>query len=205
MDIKIKTKKVKEYIKNNWWKLLLQIIILCCVLIAATIFYYYWATFNQCSISSNPSNWGVFGDYFGGTLNPLFTLISICVTIWLAVIVNRINNNQIKVTRNIALTQLKHEALKELRNELNEHFDLWRNNHNEIAHPRACLRTINNFKANYDYLFDLFEVDTFNILNNAVSTINNSPNNVTPMMQNFMQANAGRQALLADLGQRTLK
>ena len=154
-------KEIIRYIKSNWWKYILRIIIFCCIILVIETVYCYWSSFHQNSVSNNPQNWGVFGDYFGGTLNPLFSLISICVTIWLAVIVNRINNNQIETTKNIALTQLKHEALKELRNELNGQFDLWRNNHNNFTHPSACLRTLNNFATNYDFLFDLFEVETF--------------------------------------------
>jgi hypothetical protein len=196
-------------IKRIWWKIILSVIVFFCFILICNTFYYYLKTFRHSSLSDNPQNWGVFGDYFGGTLNPLFTLINICITIWLATIVNKISNNQIVASREIALTGLKHEALKEFRTELNSAFDLWRNNHNNIAHPTSCLRTLNNFSTNYDYLFDLFNIETFNtlnnIINNGVFTINNSPQNATTIIQNFMQANAGRQALLADLGERTLK
>lgn len=33
--------------------------------------------FSSSSISSNPSDWGVLGDYVGGTLNPLISLITL--------------------------------------------------------------------------------------------------------------------------------
>jgi hypothetical protein len=200
--------KLSIFIKTKLWRYILLVIIMISLILIILSVYYYWESYHSNSISSSPQDWGVFGDYFGGTLNPLFSLISICVTIWLAVIVNKINNNQIVTSRKIALTQLKHEALKELRVELNENFDVWRNNHNNIAHPTTCIRTLNNFATNYDYLFDLFTVDSFgtlnNILNNAVFTIHNNPNGIT-VSQNFMQANAGRQVLLADLGARTLQ
>ena len=51
-------------------------------LVVAVIFYY--LNFNEGGISSNPADWGTFGDYLGGVLNPLFgflTLIALLITI----------------------------------------------------------------------------------------------------------------------------
>ena len=53
--------------------------------IAPLIFYLF--KFGSLTFSADKSDWGTFGDYIGGTLNPLLTLINICVTVWIAVIV----------------------------------------------------------------------------------------------------------------------
>jgi uncharacterized membrane protein len=56
------------------------------------------------SLSKDPSDWGVFGDYIGGVLNPIIALITLVVTIQIAIRVNEIEkrnhaetaNNQVK-------------------------------------------------------------------------------------------------------------
>jgi uncharacterized membrane protein len=56
------------------------------------------------SLSDNPSDWGVFGDYMGGVLNPIVALLTLVVTIQIALRVNEIEkrnhaeseNNQVK-------------------------------------------------------------------------------------------------------------
>lgn len=40
--------------------------------------------------SDNPADWGVFGDYFGGVLNPIIALVTLLVTIQIALRINAI-------------------------------------------------------------------------------------------------------------------
>lgn len=41
----------------------------------------YIITFHHHSISESPSDWGVFGDYIGGVLNPLISFVTLCFLI----------------------------------------------------------------------------------------------------------------------------
>ncbi|HEX7904910.1 MAG TPA: hypothetical protein VF487_13620 [Chitinophagaceae bacterium] len=59
------------------------------IAIAAPI-YYYVKDFNELPRSANPSDWGTFGDFFGGILNPLISLLTLIVTIIIAVNISRI-------------------------------------------------------------------------------------------------------------------
>lgn len=74
--------------------------------------------------SESVEQWGQTGDYFGGFLNPIFTFLSLCTTVYIASIVNKINERQIDIqqsahlqqieTQNIILKrQLQHEAAKD--------------------------------------------------------------------------------------------
>ncbi|NYB31532.1 hypothetical protein [Pantoea agglomerans] len=46
----------------------------CCLLF---VIGFYLINFRESKISSNPSDWGVLGDYFGGVLNPLISLFTL--------------------------------------------------------------------------------------------------------------------------------
>lgn len=59
------------------------------VAIAAPIFFYV-KDFHSLQRSTNPADWGTFGDYFGGILNPIISLLTLIVTIVIAVNISRI-------------------------------------------------------------------------------------------------------------------
>ncbi|SMB40894.1 exported hypothetical protein [Serratia proteamaculans] len=52
----------------------LLILFIACVLIVIGS---YTANFRNFSISNNPADWGVLGDYFGGVLNPLISIVTL--------------------------------------------------------------------------------------------------------------------------------
>jgi len=57
--------------------------------IAAPI-YYYVKDFHDLNRSSNPPDWGTFGDFFGGILNPFISLLTLIITIIIAVNIGKI-------------------------------------------------------------------------------------------------------------------
>ncbi|HHR6046647.1 TPA: hypothetical protein ACS70H_003610 [Providencia alcalifaciens] len=52
----------------------LMIFFACCLVIIVGSYIF---NFNNSSISNDPSDWGVLGDYFGGVLNPLISLVTL--------------------------------------------------------------------------------------------------------------------------------
>jgi hypothetical protein len=52
--------------------------------------------FRNANLSNNPTDWGVFGDYVGGTLNPMLAIIGIFVTLALAYISRESDKASIK-------------------------------------------------------------------------------------------------------------
>lgn len=73
--------------KINWFIVLGSIIALLAIL--API-YYYRRDFHELPRSSDPADWGTFGDFFGGILNPLISLLTLIITIIIAVRISKI-------------------------------------------------------------------------------------------------------------------
>lgn len=95
---KPKTQIMKKLLKNLTPAKLQQLLILILIgaaLIVAIVFIFYLSNFNG-DISSNNSDWGTFGDFIGGTLNPLLSflgLIALLLTISL-------QSKELELTRN---------------------------------------------------------------------------------------------------------
>lgn len=54
--------------------------------------YYYWHDFHNNSRSTNPSDWGTFGDFFGGILNPIISFLTLVVTVVIALELKKIED-----------------------------------------------------------------------------------------------------------------
>lgn len=75
----------------------------------------YSCKFRQHPCSSLPSDWALFGDYIGGTLNPILALIGIFVTIAIAYMSNRANKISI-LRREMEVRPLARISLGDYRN-----------------------------------------------------------------------------------------
>lgn len=74
----IKT-EVNEYIK------FLLIILVFAVVIIFFVFGFYFLHFNE-GVSSDPNVWGTFGDFIGGTLNPVLSFLSLIALLFTIVL-----------------------------------------------------------------------------------------------------------------------
>lgn len=72
-------KRILDVVKKNKW----LIIIICTIFTIAPICVYFW-TFRSYSISDDPNDWGVFGDYIGGIYGGFFTCLITILAIYLA-------------------------------------------------------------------------------------------------------------------------
>jgi hypothetical protein len=72
------------------------------------IYIYY---FRRLSVSQNPDNWGVFGDYIGGTLNPLIAIVNLFVLAYLTYLVAKRSN---KASKKLFILERKMLAYDEL-------------------------------------------------------------------------------------------
>lgn len=52
------------------------LLVLFAIFVVITVFSYVW-NFHDTSISKDPAQWGVLGDYFGGVLNPLISIVTL--------------------------------------------------------------------------------------------------------------------------------
>jgi hypothetical protein len=68
-------------------KLIITLLIAIAIVVIAVPVYYYVTTFKNTGLSRYPADWGVFGDYFGGILNPIVSLLTLFATGYIAYIV----------------------------------------------------------------------------------------------------------------------
>ena len=152
-------------------------VILIALTLVAIAIIFYWTHFKNSSISNDAKEWGEFGDYFGGTLNTLIALINVCVTIWLTITVNKFTqrntDKQIEAEKKVATIQLRHEALKELRIDLDKNYEVWKANINLPQNGFDCQSSVIRFSSNYSYLFD---ADTIDHCNDFVFKVNDVVN-----------------------------
>jgi len=98
-------------VKNNknLFCLLLSVFIIAVLFIVAVLSAYFY-NFNG-EISPNSDKWGVFGDFIGGSLNPVFSflaLIALLVTLWLQSKQTEISIQELKISRK-ELTETRKE------------------------------------------------------------------------------------------------
>ncbi len=201
---------MKVFLRNYWWIILLIVVIAVSLILAVIAILYYWIHFKNTSISNDPQNWGVFGDYFGGTLNTLFSIINVCVTIWLTVTVNKFTSKntdkQIVAEKKVATIQLRHEALRELRVEFNRSFSIWQTDIFKSKYGLECQIPISNFSLNYAYLFD---EETITWCNDFIFQINGVVlairNNSDEVEQLFNQTLTGSWNLFSRIGHKVIQ
>ena len=63
---------------------------------------FYMCNFGSWTFSSNKSDWGTFGDYIGGLLNPLIGLLTLAVTVFIAVTFNQYEKRRDEQSKNEA-------------------------------------------------------------------------------------------------------
>jgi uncharacterized membrane protein len=74
--------------KRTQW--IIGIATLLSLLTIVTPVYFYIKDFHEFSRSTNPNDWGTFGDFMGGVLNPIISLLTLVVTIIIAINISRI-------------------------------------------------------------------------------------------------------------------
>lgn len=71
-------------------KQIIVIATLITIIVIAAPIYFYVKDFHALQRSTDPADWGTFGDYFGGILNPIISLLTLIVTVVIAFYLSRI-------------------------------------------------------------------------------------------------------------------
>lgn len=108
----------KIYKDDRIWmtRWLVLLIALSALTVLGIVFGFYWSYFKDLPISTKPSDWGTFGDFVGGTANPLlsfFTIVLLAFTIILQSRQLSISSKELRLSRKeLALTrdELKRSA-----------------------------------------------------------------------------------------------
>lgn len=94
---------IEKYLKGVFWFVVIIIILI----VGA-----YMAHFGP-KTSDSPSVWGTFGDYFGGILNPIISLLSLGLIAYLTIETEKNNNEEVK---DLAKLERKREAFYNIAN-----------------------------------------------------------------------------------------
>lgn len=94
--------KLEKWLSENSLAILVVILVMAMVS-AVLVIGFYVVYFNNISIKADPAPWGQFGDYFGGTLNPIFGFLSVMALLAALVIQSRELKVSSQELRNSAL------------------------------------------------------------------------------------------------------
>lgn len=126
-------------------------------------FYYY--NFHQLGLSNDTSIWGEFGDFFGGTANPIFSFL----TVVLLLLTVSLQSKQLKLSKS-ELEQTRQELQKAAEAQYESQKAL--NQQAQIASKAAKLNTISFLLGKYSD--DMETLKNLNAFGAAAQTRNNS-------------------------------
>lgn len=137
--------------------------IIVCLVLILVVTIPYLLNFNE-GLSNKTEVWGAFGDYIGGLLNPLFAIINIIILIYLTYLVNKIDanrlNQEFEIQKKIAIYGLKHDALKDFKNNLSKfHLELVKSDENSALNIILFRNEFYTMIEAYTYLFPNIEND----------------------------------------------
>lgn len=116
-------KSLKNEDKMNYQKLKLIIAGLCgsAVIFSVVI---YTIIFYDTPVSNNTQDWGAFGDYLGGILNPIIGIVNLVVLVYISVTIEnteeRRHRNNLDSQRKMSLYTIKYDSLREVSNLLHK-------------------------------------------------------------------------------------
>lgn len=112
--------------------------------------------------STKSTDWGVFGDYFGGILNPITAAINILVFIYLTKVISqsdeKAQQRNLAYQKSLTLAELKHASYIELTKLLESLTDKMLGVHADTRFETTLLmQSIKGFFENMSHLFPLFD------------------------------------------------
>lgn len=150
----------------------------------------YFLNVNNGEVSSKAEQWGQYGDYLGGSINPILTIANILAVVYLTYIVSHLEEKrateQMNIQKIIALNQMRFEEIKEITKILNSFTDLAELDSVEKKYQRILniKRSVNFFAINSAPLFNDVFTPHFdeNYYNKLIKSIDN--------FRDYLKANA---------------
>lgn len=106
-------------------QLIIALLLLIIITIIPSVIYIY--NFGKHNTSSDPTNWGTFGDFIGGTTNVIIGIINIGITVYIAYLIKTFDDNRYQEQRALesqrfeeqkALDNIRHKQNIDLQNEI---------------------------------------------------------------------------------------
>jgi len=130
------------------------------------IFYYY--EFGSYTLSTKKEEWGLFGDFIGGVLNPFLSLANIFVLGYLTYELSNIDQNMqtisLETQKKLVMSQLRQDAFEEyvrrIDNVLYNYDDAGKQQNASVGHKaNMAWERIEPLNENYAHLFPLLKTD----------------------------------------------
>jgi len=141
----------------------ISIIAFSCILIYTIPNAIYYCRFHENGLSLKVDAWGQYGDFIGGSLNPILAIVNIVALIYLSFTVSDVEDKRAKESiiaqKNIAYTQLRYHTITEFSSSLILIFD--EKYQDKAKAYRMLLIRTHLFKQSSEFLFaDLYD-ETF--------------------------------------------
>lgn len=146
----------------------LRIFVSFLVVFAILICSLYLINFYSSPLSGDPANWGQFGDYIGGVLNPLLAVTNLIVFVFLNNKIQRQEERNIKeniriqkeisdenkqLNKDIALMQMRREELHYFTIEMDRDFSEWKTDPSNKFTMKKLKDKLLNFQSRLGFLF----------------------------------------------------
>ena len=135
----------------------IKYVIVFCLILIVLVFLAFLFGFWKSNVSNSIEQWGQFGDYLGGTLNPILAVINICIFIYLTLVVQDISNKNheqsLEMNKKVALMSMKREELNHYKIEMDKVIDDWESDLKNIDKAKQVLYKYNVLEYRMSYLF----------------------------------------------------
>jgi len=148
----------------------LSVIIILCIGVGLCLIpiAFYISHFGKTDLSNNPQNWGVFGDYVGGTLNPVLSCINLALLIAISIYVAKMDTNR-------QINEFRYKAYTDLRVKIET-----------TVHESESLESLNEYLLRFATTNQfLFTGETNRAFNNAVQQLRTAILTFVPFMEEF--------------------
>lgn len=152
---------------NDKLNKLIPIILSVSTFIIGIVLAFYVINFLEFPISDNVESWALFGNYFGGVLTPLLSIINIYVfaklTITIQKITDKNNKENLETSKRIALMSMKHEELRNFKEEMDKNLRFWEDKLTELDRLNKLLYGYNVLEYRMLFLFPELRTSKNNI------------------------------------------
>jgi len=137
---------------------------------------FYIIYFHSHSISKSPADWGVFGDFLGGLINPYVAILTLIVTIYIAVEISKLddkrNEKAIDFERRRFLNELRESEYRRITTELQKISGALSSDGDEGANDiYAILMHVKHFELYNGHIFPFLQETEMQELNDSLELL----------------------------------
>jgi hypothetical protein len=147
-----------------------------CFIIILIIILAFIINFSSQAISDKVSDWGTFGDYFGGLLNPIIGVLNLIALVYISFVISKLeekrNLHELQSQKKFTLYSLQHDSLKKLNRILEKvQPELVKSNAESRINIILVRNELNSYITTHSYLFPFFKDRTWQSLKDSIEDL----------------------------------